>query len=175
MEKKFIMTASGKDRPGFVADVTQIVYEHGCNIEDATMSKLEDEFTMILMCIGQGEDVEDQLSRACRRLEREKGITAFLRPIKGGQDSRKKTVMLHTVHVEGIDHAGIVYKISKFLGEQQINIADLQSRLSHTPGTGTGIYTIEMHVEVPAGTAMDALRQGLNQIGDDLQVDVVIK
>jgi len=61
MEKKFIMTAFGTDRPGIVADVTQLIYEHDCNLEDSTMTRLSDEFTMMFLFSGQGEDLEEQL------------------------------------------------------------------------------------------------------------------
>jgi glycine cleavage system transcriptional repressor len=30
MEKKFVMTAFSKDRPGIVADITEVIYENGC-------------------------------------------------------------------------------------------------------------------------------------------------
>jgi glycine cleavage system transcriptional repressor len=33
MEKKFIMTVFCKDRPGIVADVSQVIYENGCNLK----------------------------------------------------------------------------------------------------------------------------------------------
>ncbi len=33
MEKKFILTAFCKDRPGIVADITETIYENGCNLE----------------------------------------------------------------------------------------------------------------------------------------------
>ena len=40
MQKKFIMTAFSKDRPGIVADVTEVIYENGCNLEDTTMTNM---------------------------------------------------------------------------------------------------------------------------------------
>ena len=43
MEQKFIMTAFAEERPGIVADVMQVIYEHGCNLEDSTMTRLEDD------------------------------------------------------------------------------------------------------------------------------------
>jgi glycine cleavage system transcriptional repressor len=172
MEKKFIMTAFGLDRPGFVADVTQIIYEHGCNLEDSTMTRLEDEFAMILLCAGQGEGLEEQLSKACRRLEREKGISVFFRSIESPKVARKKPFSTHILHVEGVDHAGIVYKISKYLAEYRINIADLQSRLKFSPGSGTAIYTIEMHVEIPEGAPLEDVWKGLARVGDELHVDI---
>lgn len=172
MEKKFIMTAFGEDRPGVVADVTEVIYEHGCNLEDSSMTRLEDEFTMIFLCTGQGERLEEQLSRACRRLEREKGISAFFRVVEEHDVNRKKRFSTHTLHIEGVDHAGIVYNVSKYLATHHINIADLQSNLRFSPGSGTGIYSIEMHIEIPEGTSMDDLKKGLGRVGDELHVDI---
>jgi formyltetrahydrofolate hydrolase len=47
MQQRFIMTAFGHDRPGIVADVTQILYENGCNLEDTSMTLLAGQFTLI--------------------------------------------------------------------------------------------------------------------------------
>ena len=67
------MTAFGKDRPGIVADVSQIIYENGCNLEDSTMTLLEDEFTIILLFAGHEKGrLEENLLNDCRRLEKEK-------------------------------------------------------------------------------------------------------
>ena len=38
MEKKFIMTAFGEERPGIVADVTQLIYENNCNLDGKLLS-----------------------------------------------------------------------------------------------------------------------------------------
>ena len=54
MEKRFIMTAFCKDRPGIVADVTEVIYENGCNLEDSTMTNMLDEFAIILLFTGKG-------------------------------------------------------------------------------------------------------------------------
>lgn len=174
MEKRFIMTAFGEDRPGIVADVTHLIYEHSCNLEDSTMTRLEDEFAMIFLCAGQGEHLEEELARACRRLEREKRIFVFLRAVTPQAKRQKWKGTLQTLTVEGIDHAGIVYRVSRYLADQQINIADLESRLKHSPDSGTAIYMIKMHVEIPEGTDMNMVRQDLAQIGDQLHVDILL-
>jgi glycine cleavage system transcriptional repressor len=174
-EQRFIMTAFGKNLPGVVADVTEMIYEHSCNLEDSSMTRLEDEFTMIFLCSGQGDDLEQQLTRACRRLEREKGISVFLRPVEEQITQQTSGYGVHTIHVEGIDHAGIVYRISQYLAQHQINIADLQSKLRHSPGSGTAMYLIEMHVEIPDNLPLEQVRTELNSIGDELHVDIALK
>ena len=98
MDKKFIMTAFGKDRPGIVADVSQIIYENGCNLEDSTMTLLADEFTIILLFAGREEgSLESNLLNACRRLEKEKGITAFIRALSGEKPEPKKAISPHAI------------------------------------------------------------------------------
>ena len=63
MQKKYIMTAFGKDRPGIVADVTQVLYENGCNLEDTSMSMLSDEFTINLLFSSGSHSIESDLEK----------------------------------------------------------------------------------------------------------------
>jgi glycine cleavage system transcriptional repressor len=167
------MTAFGKDRPGIVADVTEILYEYGCNLEDTSMTLLAGEFTLILLFTAESEKVADTLSKACRRLEQEKGISAFLRPL-----APRKTVtpssgfFTHTLHVEGMDQAGIVYKVSRFLSDNRINITDLKSTVKASPESGTALYVMDIRVQIPESTPMGPVKKGLSAVADDLNVDI---
>ena len=149
MEKRFIMTAFGTDRPGIVADVTEVLFETGCNLEDTTMTRLADEFTLILLFTGQGDDLEQTLHMACRRLEREKNISAFLRVLPEAAPRIPPTGSLRKVRVEGLDQAGIVYKISRYLANQQVNIESLTSKVRPSPESGVDLYSMEMIVRDP--------------------------
>jgi glycine cleavage system transcriptional repressor len=175
MEKKYILAAFGTDRPGIVAGVTQVIYESGCNLEDSAMTRLADQFTMIVLFAGREEGLEERLSMECRRLEIEKGITAFIRPLSGEKVERREPFSTHTFHVEGIDQAGIVYKISKYLADNNVNIANLHSTLTPSPESGSAIYTMEIQAEVPEITSLDDLHNGLIQIGDELNVEVTFE
>ena len=173
MEKKFIMTAFGKDRPGFVADISQVIYENGCNLEDSTMTGVSDEFALIILFSGLEEGgLEDQLAKDCRRLEREKGISAFIRPVGSETEEPKEAFSSHTLHVEGLDQAGIVYKVSRYLADNNINIANLNSKVDCSPESGAAIYSMEIQVEISQGAPLDNIEQGLTQIADDLNVDI---
>lgn len=177
MGKRFIVTAFGEDRPGLIADVSGLIFENGCNLEDSTMTSLSDEFAMIFLVEGpeeeQGrESVERRLSRECRRLEKEKGISAFVRPIKTGPTGKKKEAAPETLHVEGLDQAGIVYKISRYLGDRNINICSFASRMNRLPETGAVMYTIDIQIEIPEAVIRESLEEGLMEIADELNVDI---
>jgi glycine cleavage system transcriptional repressor len=176
MGTSYIMTAFGKDRPGIVADVTQILYENGCNLEDSTMTLLAGEFTLILLfTTGSQEDIGDHLLKECRRLEHEKGVSAFLRPISKSTATPQEDYTTRTLHVEGLDKAGIVYRVSRFLADNNLNIVDLVSRIQASPNSGTALYLMDIHIQIPKGVDMDMISAGLSQVGEELNVDINFK
>ena len=174
MEKKFIMTAFSKDRPGIVADVTEVIYENGCNLEDSTMTNMLDEFAIILLFTGKGEGLEDQLSGDCRRLEREKGITAFIRPVEAEDKEKRVRFTAKTINVEGIDQTGIVFKTSRYLANNDINIESLTSRRTISPESGTAFYSMEIKVQLPANISIEQLETGLSQVGEELNLEITL-
>lgn len=174
MDNRYIMTAFGQDRPGIVADVTKLLFENGCNLEETTMTLLADEFTLILLFTCQNREVEELLQRECRRLERDRAISAFLRPLQKRQAAKRGDLASCTLHVEGEDQAGIVYKVSQFLAEHGLNICNLQSTVKASPDSGSAIYVMDIHIQVPEGVLMEQVEAGLSAVADELHVDISI-
>src|SRR5207244_604489 len=83
MRRWFALSAIGRDRPGIVADLAGLIYECDCNLEDSSMTVLGSEFAVLLLLSCEGEDVERRLSAGCKRLEWEKRLTGFFRPLEG--------------------------------------------------------------------------------------------
>jgi len=172
MQNRFIMTAFGKDRPGIVADVTRILYETGCNLEDTAMTMLADEFSLNLLFSSPRADIETVLGDACRRLEETRQISAFMRPLPQRQTPTPAGVANCTLHVEGLDQAGIVYKISQYLADHGLNIVDLKSLAKASPESGTALYLMDIHIHIPAGTAPGEVEKGLSAVADELNVEI---
>ena len=157
MEKKFILTAFSKDRPGIVADISEVIYENGCNLEDSTMTNMLDEFAIILLFAGKGEHLEDQLVKDCRRLEREKGITAFIRPVESAGEEKQAQYL------------------SRFLADNRINIEKLTSRKIASPGAGTIHYFMEITVQLPENIPAADLEEGLSRVGEELNLEISVR
>jgi len=171
MAKRFIMTAFGKDRPGIVADVTRILFDNGCNLEDNSMTLLADEFTLMLL-FSAPEEVEEALQMECRRLEREKDISAFMRPLLERVQPVSSTGTPVTLHVEGMDQAGIVFQVSQHLADRGVNIIDLKSSVRAMPESGTALYIMDIETRVPRGMTPQELEEGLGEVSDALHVDI---
>lgn len=175
MASRYIMTAFGKDRTGIVADVTRLLYENECNLEDTTMSMLADEFTLNLLFSSNQPDIEDILTRECRRLELDKGISAFVRKIKDTAAKVHSGYKTCTLHIEGLDQAGIVYKTSQFLADHRLSIIQLDSTASASPQSGATIYSMTIDIQVPEDLPFDQLEEELAVVADELHVDVTLQ
>lgn len=172
MNRYFIMTAFGPDRVGIVADVTRLLYENGCNLEDTAMNLLADQFTLNLLFTGTQDNIEEHLLRECRRLELEKGISAFVRSIPAPQNKSATQTTIGTLHIEGLDQAGIVYKTSRFLAEKKLNIVHLNSTAQASPESGAIVYSMDIEIQIPQEVSLDQLEDDLNTLADELQVDI---
>ena len=174
MRYRYIMTAFGKDRPGIVADVTRLLYENGCNLEDTTMSMLGDEFTLNLLFSANKENVDKTLNADCQKMEKEKNISAFIRPLQEKKQVVEVSHPVYTIHVEGMDQAGIVYKISEYLASHALNILDLKSTVKATPESGTSLYLMDIHIQLPQHFSESQLEEGLNKVAEELNVEISI-
>ena len=83
MRRWFALSAIGRDRPGIVADLAELIYECDCNLEDSSMTLLGPEFAVLLLLSGEGADLERRLAAGCKRLEWERRLTIFFRPLEG--------------------------------------------------------------------------------------------
>ena len=78
------------------------------------------------------------------------------------------------INVDGVDQSGIVYKVSRFLADNNINIENLSSRRFISAETGTAIYSMEIRALVPAEIERNNLEEGLSRVGEELNVEISI-
>ena len=174
MKRWFALSAIGHDRSGFVADLAELIYECDCNLEDSSMTILGSEFAVLLLLSGQGPDVERRLSTACKRLEWEKRLTVFFRPLESepARSGTGERVTTYELHATGVDKAGIVARIARCLADHGINITHMQTYSRPEPGSGTAIYTMQITMDVPAGVGIAAVHERLEHIADELHIHI---
>ncbi len=175
MKHWFALSAIGRDRPGIVADLAELIYESDCNLEDSSMTILGSEFAVLLLLSGEGEDVERRLGTACKRLEWEKHLTVFFRPLEAGASTGEgpRTVPMECV-VSGVDKAGIVARVARTLAEHDVNIMALATQSRPEPESGTPIFTMRIQMAVPAEVDRRRLRERIEQVASELRVDLTL-
>lgn len=177
MKKYFALSAIGKDRPGIVAEVAGLIYECGGNLEDSSMTLLADQFALLILLSGSGEEFLFRLSLGCKRLEWEKHLSILLTPLGDMITPSQPPIPIDTYELStvGLDRMGIVYHVSRLLADKNINIIDLHTKTSPSPESGTPIFTMKMLIQVPQGLSSELLLKELNQLGERLAVDISLK
>jgi len=166
----FAVTAVGADRPGIVAAVTRAFVDHGCNLEDSSMTILRGQFAMMLVIdapAGLGaSDLEAALARPAADLD----LVVTVRPAveTGPETAPGANSGEWTLSVLGADHPGIVHGIAALLAERAVNIVDLSTRVVGPPDEPAYIMVLE--VTLPAGLGPRDLEQELDAAATDLGV-----
>jgi glycine cleavage system transcriptional repressor len=80
-----------------------------------------------------------------------------------------------TISVEGLDQTGIVFKISRYLADNNINIENLTSRRFISPESGTAIYFMEIKIQIQEQVSLEHLQKGLSRVGEELNLDITVR
>lgn len=169
--KRYALTAIGRDRPGIVAAVTKALFEHDCNIEDSSMTILEDEFAIILiMSMHEGKDTHSLL-KDLKSVEKSMGLTIRLNEIPGRTEARPPSSN-YIITLHGADKAGIVYRCAEALSKYGVNVTDLETKII---GDDRKVYMMVMEVWSPAVADIKGLEKDLMALGESLGVTIKIK
>ncbi|MGB9627869.1 MAG: glycine cleavage system protein R [Thermodesulfobacteriota bacterium] len=176
MKTYFILSAIGKDRPGIVADVSEVIYECGGNIEDSSMSLLRNHFALLLLFSTEKEEVKQKLATGLKRLEWEKNLTVFYSPItfEEAHPKAKEESQRFKITTSGVDHAGIVFRVCRLLADRRINIVDMKTHRILSAESGTPLFEMEMAVDAPRSISEQTLRDDLHHLANELMIDLVL-
>lgn len=163
----FIIVAIGEDRPGIVAKVTEILFKNGFNIEDSSMTRLNNEFTIML--IVKGDKSLEHLKQEFSRLEKE-GLTIIIKEVSEDVINKPiKKLPIFNIAVYGSDKPGIVYKVSKLLADKGINISDLRTEKVNS------LYIMFIESEFPEEVDILEFNREIERLKQELDVDIEIE
>ena len=171
----FLLSAIGRDKPGLVVELAQLIYDADANLEHSRKTIHASDFAEILLCSSSSAATADDISLGAKRLEREHGLTILLRTLDGGPRPSIPApgTRLYTLAAAGEDRAGIVVSICRILADRSVNIADLSTASRPGPG-GSPHYELRMQIEIPETLDPKRLRSDLEAEADRLVIDVAL-
>lgn len=169
-----VITVIGKDRPGIISALTEILYQTGGNLEDASMTILEGEFAMIFLAALRDKASFVELSRKLTILGRHLDLTLSVKELRHqlsrGEKHGRGTVPW-VVSVLGEDRAGIVYQVAKVLADRRLNITDLKSKIIGK-GSKTA-YALVLEVDIPKSARMvSGIKSAFEKLGKKLGMSI---
>ena len=170
--QKFTASFLGRDCPGVVANVSRILEDSGCNIEEVTQTILSGEFAAIFVVAAPEENAETLRAKLSAGLESAKvDLSVLVRPAIKGQWGTDLHCEPFVVTADGPDKPGLIAAMSRVFAQHGVNIESLKAILGEG-GTNRALFVFE--VMVPDSMDLGRLRRELTCEGQsrDLRVSV---
>lgn len=153
------VSAVGVDRPGIVAAVSRVVFEHGGNVEDSRMALLGGHFAMMLIVAVPDDADPAGIETALAAVTRDMDLVVTVRKVAetahGTLEGRP-----YVLSVYGADRPGIVADVTGALARENANITDLVTRV-----VDDRVYVMVMEVTLPLGADPARIEQSLQRAG----------
>lgn len=168
MDNELVLTVIARDRPGLIKALSEAIARHGGNWVDSSMARLGGEFAGILRVsvpIGETAELETALG-----VLQKAGISVVIRKGESSASARKGRHV--RLELTGVDHPGIVHRISSALSALDVSIDELETRVFSGSMSGEPLFEAKAKIMLPDGVDETRLRETVEQVAKDLMVDV---
>ncbi len=169
---QLVLSALGEDKPGIIDELSRCVLECGCNIVDSRMTILGGDFAILLLVIGNWNNIA-RLENQIRSLEERLALTITARRTASREIG--KDLLPYGVDVVALDQPGIVHNLARFFSQRKINIQEMVTSTYAAAHTGTPMFTVHLSVDIPANMQISVLRDEFMDFCDQLNLDAVIE
>ena len=172
--KKAVISILGPDRPGIIAAVTRILFEHECNIETVSQTILQSEFSGIFIAaIPEAVALKELRGHLCdglsplnlhvyvKRLETDAGP---------GFDIRNSEPFVITT--KGPDRKGLVSAITEIIARYGANVTNLQAifKGGDDPADNVMIYEVDIPNDIDSRALYGDLRSKATELSLDISI-----
>ncbi len=171
MQRQMIISVVSKDRPGIIADITGAIFELNGDLADLSQSILCGYLTMTLIATFELDLTPADVTSKLKALEAANDYDFIVKPMdirleNGRQALPEKT---YIVTVQGKNKSGLVYSISSFCYQRNINILDLSTTLE------SGQYTMILQIDLSHVDSIKQVRSDLTHHAEKNGMNVMMQ
>ncbi|NIO10037.1 MAG: hypothetical protein GTO40_19335, partial [Deltaproteobacteria bacterium] len=145
------------------------IVQRGCNIEDSKMAVFCGEFALIVLITGGSGNLA-RINKQYEELAKQTGLNITVkRPV--GQKP-KVPALPYRLTASLMDHPGVVHKLSGLLSGLSINIESMETKTHAAPVSGTPIFRLEAHLEVPTTVNINDLKARFAEVEREENIDI---
>jgi glycine cleavage system regulatory protein len=167
MDAHLVLAVIGRDRPGLVNAVSEVVTAGGGNWLETHMASLAGQFAGILQ-VSVPAAKADTLIAALKKLEAQ-GLKLI---IERAGDAAPITGKMMALDLIGADRPGIVRDLSRVLAAQNVSIAELETERVAGQFSGEPMFKARARLLLPVGLSEDTLRQSIESLANEMMVDL---
>lgn len=161
MERWFMLSLVGKDRPGLVAQVSAALCKAGCNLGDSSMARLGSSFSIMVMV--QWDGTLEQLQALVQPICKSLALAPNIEELEGGMEHHVEPDVRISIYAG--DRKGIVEDVTTALADAGLNILHLDSNIDQ--GEDSASKTYYLHIEGTVSDGLDPLYAALDRLTAD--------
>lgn len=174
MSHYIVVSAIGKDRPGFVNAISRELKDLGANIEIQRSTRMADEYALIILAsLTEGPE---QVTRAVARMNSLRTDDLYVSARKGvAATGCADPAGFAEVEASGADQPGIIDAVTHVLFKRQISIETMDYDTESAPMTGETLFRMKARLAIPKGFDLAALRDELRAMERTWNFDVILR
>jgi glycine cleavage system regulatory protein len=168
MHTSIVLTVVSDDHPGIVEKLSDVLARHGGNWTESSMMTLAGKFAGILLAhvpeTAADEFIAELATLGASGIE----VVATRSDSKAAEAGAREI----TLELVGQDRPGIVHEITEVLSRHGVNVQELETTVQSASMSGESLFLAHARMFLPAGADMDALREELENLANELMVDI---
>lgn len=172
MARALVLTVIGKDQPGLVEALSDLIAKHEGSWDESRMARLAGHFAGVVQ-IHLHEDHAEGLIAALPALA-DRGLTVSVvdsdwsLAVVDHQESLR-------LELVGQDRPGIVREISRTLAALGVSVQELRTVIESAPMSGEPLFRAEAELVPTPRVGFEQIRTALEQLADDMVIDITLK
>lgn len=162
----YALTFVNTDNKGIVAETTKILFDNGFNLADSSSTLLEGIFSMIFIVTNSKNYKEQEIKDLF------KNIRSCMEVFKFNKKPEIKNGIHYSISVYGADKTGIVYAITNKIAENNLNIIDLQTKIT---GGNTKVYIMLLEIVAESEDNENIWQESLKKTAMKINTQINIK
>jgi glycine cleavage system transcriptional repressor len=174
MSHYIVVSAIGKDRPGFVNAISRELKQLGANIEIQRSTRMADEYALIMLASLAGG--ADQVERAVQALNGLRTDDLYVSARRGvAATGCADPAGFAEIEASGADQPGIIDAVTLLLFKRLISIETMDYDTESAPMTGESLFRMNARLAIPKGVDLPALREELRAMEKTWNFDVILR
>lgn len=171
MPRKGMLFVQGEDRPGIIKTITGVLFDCKANLEDVSMTLLENQFAMMVSFNADEKAWKKIDSHILVLRKKPWGMHTHLISISSQRSKNKRPAQSILISAIGKDRTGIVHRLSSDLSKLKANITNLDCRLLQRSKSAS-LYSMVLEVDLPSKNSANKIARLIAVWQNDLGIEI---
>lgn len=172
MARALVLTVIGKDQPGLVEVLSDLIAQHEGSWDESRMARLAGHFAGVVQIHIQEDHAESLIASLPTLADRGLSVSVVDSDWSLAVVDHRESLRLELV---GQDRPGIVREISRTLAALGVSVQELRTIIESAPMSGEPLFRAEAELVPPPKVGFEQIRTALEQLADDMVIDITLK